>query len=287
MSARPGPIRQFFGCKVHGQERRFLFFVLPPILLATLAMLYLVLKEEAVPARPPSPAGDVAAPGRHGPPLEPLELIRSLEAAEAEEASGKNDAEIVLARKEMFEKLTASNPEIDRAWGGLGRCLLVAGQPDAALRALENACRLNVVEFRHFAARAEARRATGDLRGALTDYSDALRLRPGDVGCSNRILLLALEMELPELFEHKLSIINKSHGTKADATWVVGVAAREMCSGDFASGLALLQQAKGLIADPLLAQLFEDPVFSDRRGAEFLEKFRALPDPDDQSVGLQ
>jgi len=276
----PSPIRffqSFFGCKVHGGERKFLFFVLPPVLLATLAMIYLVMRGEVSAEAAGSDGGTVAAAVPHGQPLEPMALIQGLETAEVAEKDAGKDPQKLGKVFGLFEKLTASNPENDRAWGGLGRCLLLEGKPEAALHALDHACRLNVVEFRHFAARADARRATGDLRGAFADYSDALRLRPGDVEFSNRILLLTLELEQPELFEHKLSSINKSRGSQADATWVVGVAAREMQSGDFGSALALLQQARVLIAEPLLTHLLEDPVFSDRRGSEFLEKFRAMP----------
>lgn len=269
------PFRQlmnFFGHRSLGRERIFIFLILPPLLLGVLVMIYGVLVQEGV-SRAPVDGTAAAGSVARVQPLEPRELIRELESAEAQEKALRTGE--VGPLLEQFERLTRSNPENDRSWGGYGRCLLKQERAAEALEALDHACRLNVIEARHFSARASARRALGDQRGALADYSDALRLRPGDVLVTNRLLFVAMEVGGVPLLEHKISEISKSGGPEPEATWVVGAAAREMCAGNFDSALSLMEKARQLLPDNHLGALLQDPIFADRRGQEFLARFRA------------
>ena len=268
----PRWLRDFFGNKAVGGERVFLFLILPLLLLGTLGLIYGVLIDEDV-APVASSAGDAKVVVGKLPPLEPRELIRELESAEAQEKNaGPGGWEALSAR---YQKLTGSNPENDRTWGGYGRCLLELGRADEALHALDHACLLNVVEARHFSARAAARRALGDQRGALADLSDSLRLRPGDSLVTNRLLFVALEVGGGGLFESKMSQINKARGSEPEATWVVGAVAREVTSGNFDAAIALMEQARLLLPEPHVQALLKDPIFGDRRGQEFLARVQA------------
>lgn len=174
-----------------------------------------------------------------------------------------------------FEKIAASNPESDRAWGGLGRSLNAQQKYAGALHALDHACRLNIVEARHFAARGTARRAQGNLRGALADYGDSLRLKPGDPIISNLILLLTLQMGDDGLYSQKLNSIAKSLSEPPDASWAIAAVASEMRAGNFELAATLLKQAGGIMTEEQIRNLLKDPVFSDRRGQEFLDRVKA------------
>lgn len=275
MSVQTGGLRGFFGDRVVGKERVFLFLVLPPLLLVTAGLVYVQVKP---PARQAQRSTELqAAPEVRTPALTPNDLIRSLDEAEAMEmqAVTSGTPEDIQSACAAFEKIAASNPESDRAWGGLGRCLNAQQKYAEALRALDRACRLNVVEARHFAARGTARRAQGNFRGALADYGDSLRLKSGDPMVSNLILLLTLQMGDDGLYSQKLNTIARSLNEPPDATWAIAAVASEMRAGNFELAAALLRQAGGIMPEAQIQSLLKDPVFSDRRGQDFLEKFRS------------
>lgn len=273
MRVQPGGLRGFFGDKVFGNERIFLFLVLPPLLLATIGLVYLQVKPLS---RPAVRATEIELAVRvRAPALPPAELRRNLDEAEAMEKQAETGPEAVKSACAAFEKITASNPESDRAWGGLGRCLNAQRKYAEALHALDHACRLNIVEARHFSARGTARRALGNLRGALADYGDSLRLKPGEPMVCNLILLLALQMGDGGLYSQKLNGIAKSLTEPPDATWVIAAVASEMRAGNFELAAALLKQAEGIIPENQIRTLLKDPVFSDRRGRDFLDKVGA------------
>jgi len=100
--------------------------------------------------------------------------------------------------------------------------------------------------------------------------SDALRLRPGNVIVTNAMLMTAVEAEDFVLYERKLADIAKSRDAHADATWVMGAAAREMCSGNFVGARTFVKQARESLTPEQFEALLDDPVFWDRRGKEFL-----------------
>jgi len=256
-----------------GQERVFLFLIFPALMVALMVGLYFLLAREMMAAPADlSPALGGNRHQSHAPPLDPLELVRELEAAGALERSASTGSTPSGAEQAatIYEKILQRNPESDRAWGGLGRCLNAKRDFRGALRALDQACRLSVVEAGYFSARAESRRALGDLRGAVTDFSDSLRLRPGDVIVTNTILMVAVEAEDLLLYERKMGDIAKSRDAHADATWVMGAAAREMRSGNFEGARTFVRQARESLAPEQLKALLNDPVFWDRRGKEFL-----------------
>ncbi len=275
MSVQPGGLRGFFGDRVFGQERVFLFLILPPLLLVTVGLVYEQVKPPTRPAQQSTEsqaAADVRTPA-----LTPVDLMRSLDEAEAMEkqAATSGSAEAIQSACTAFGKITASNPESDRAWGGLGRCLNEQQKYAGALRALDRACRLNIMESRHFAARGTARRAQGNFRGALADYGDSLRLKPGDPMVSNLLLLLTIQMGDDGLYSQKLNGIAKSLSETPDATWAIAAVASEMLAGNFELASTLLKQAEGLMPEDQIRRLLKDPVFSDRRGQNFLDKARA------------
>ncbi|MDX2081746.1 MAG: hypothetical protein SFU53_13260 [Terrimicrobiaceae bacterium] len=258
----------FFKRGAVGWERVFLFLILPPLVLVTAGVVYFVTRPEpAVP--PPSPTPTAKLPTTKLPPFEPAELLRHLEEAEALERQAQQDGEGWAASASAFEILVTRHPENDRAWGGLGRSWNALGRHEEAMAALDRAVARNILEWRHFAARGDARRALGDARGAVIDYADALRLRPGNHLLSNAMLLTALDSGDQVLFETRLGRLSNGSGEPA-AGWVVGVAAREMRNGDFQAGRTLIEKARELLAPADLEVLLEDPVFSDRRGQEFL-----------------
>lgn len=275
MSVQSGGLRGFFGDKVFGKERVFLFLFLPPLLLVTAGLIYVQLRP---PARPAAPATDFEPKVLvRTPALIPVDLMRSIDEAEALErqAAGIGSPESIQSACAAFEKIAASNPESDRAWGGLGRSLNAQQRYPEALHALDHACRLHIVEARHFAARGTTRRALGDLRGALEDYGNSLRLKPADPMVSNLILLLALQMGDEGLYSQKLSSIAKSPAEAPDATWALAAVASEMRAGNFELAATLLKQAEGILPEDQIRSLLKDPAFSDRRGRDFLDKFTA------------
>lgn len=275
MAFQQGGLRGFFGDRVFGKERIFLFLVLPPLLLGTTALIYAQLKpcvQLASRSAEFEPAATVRTPA-----LIPVDLMRSLDQAEAMEkqATASASPEAIESACMAFEKIAASNPENDRAWGGLGRCLNAQQKYAEALRALDRACRLNIVEARHFGARGTARRAQGNLRGALADYGDSLRLKPGSPMVSNLILLLSLQMGDEGLYSQKLNSIAKSLTEPPDATWAIAAVASEMRAGNFERAATLLKQAEAIMPEDQIQSLLKDPVFSDRRGQDFLDKARS------------
>ncbi len=273
MFGPPRRLGNFFGNRAVGGERVFLFLIVPLLMLGTFGFIYGVLIHKDVAPVAESAEREQTVVARLQP-LEPKALISELESAEAQEKDmGPGGWETLLER---YETLTRSNPENDRVWGGAGRCLMVLGQADEALHALDHACLLNVVEARHFSTRAAARRSLGDQRGALADFSDSLRLRPGDSLVTNRLLFVALEVGGAGLFESKMAQISKARGSEPEATWVVGAVAREVVAGNFDAAMGLMEQARELIPDQHLRALLKDPIFGDRRGREFLARVEAV-----------
>lgn len=270
-----GGLHEFFGCKVMGRERVFLFLILPSLLLGATALIYFVMTADHRPVSHVLESEERSASKM--PPLIPAELMRSLGEAERMEktAAAGDSPDAFQSPCEAFEKISASNPESDRAWGGLGRCLNARQKYPEALRALNKACRLNIMAAEHFSARGTTRRALGDLRGALADYGDALRLKPGDPMVSNLILLLALQMGDDGLYTQKLNVIARSLTAPPDATWVIAATASEMRAGNFELAASLLRQARQLLEQKQIQTLLNDPVFSDHRGKDFLDKVKS------------
>lgn len=140
------PALDFFRSKTKGRERITVFLVLPLVSILTLAFICFLLHEANPPQRESSPADQIVVPVSSGAPLEPDVLLQKLGEAEALEKPG------ALEQAEAaFATISKSNRENDRGWGGLGRCLLAGNIYREAVAALDQACRLNVVQARHFA----------------------------------------------------------------------------------------------------------------------------------------
>lgn len=248
-----------------GRERIFLFLVFPSLLLPTAAGIFFLLRNEVAPS-PSLPVPQSSPSSLSKPPLDPVSLIHRLERAESLEQKGHFDEAAVL-----FSAITTSNPENDRAWGGLGRSLLAQKDFSGALEALNRACRLNVTEGRHFAARGFLRRTTNDLKGAFQDLSDAFRLQPHNERVSHELLFTTIEMGNYVLFERTLAKVRTLQNSQTG--WIMATAAMEMKSGDAANVTALLKQASEILSPEQYSAFLADRIFSDKRSRDFIAHF--------------
>lgn len=261
-------MREFFGSKTKGQERVFLFLILPPLSILVLVGTLFLLRSSM--SQPPEKvaSSESASPVSARPLLEPGALLERLEAAEALEKGGK-----IAEAEAIFSELTASNPESDRAWGGLGRTLLAEKKYRESASALEFACRLNVVEPRHFAARGAARRQLNDLKRAIRDYRDALGLQPDNVIFANTVLFIALELNDTGLLERSIAKFRRENPA-AESQWILGQAASEMRFGTSASARPLFKRAQEILSPDLYQTLITDRIFADKRTQDVISSLK-------------
>ena len=260
-------LRAFFGSKLNGGERILIFLVLPVVAALTAAIIYFLVHEAKKVPREAEPASPVAVrPSEVQPRLEPSDLLQKLKEAEGVENGGD-----FAAAEEVFAAITATNPESDRAWGGLGRALIAGKKYKEASAALDQACRLNVVQARHFAARGAARRAMNDLKHAIRDYRDALSLDPGNIETSNILLFVALEIGTPDLFDRTLEKIRQDN-PGAEARWVMALAVSEMRAGNSKEAVEILNKAPEILSPDQYRVLLSDRIFSDKRSQDVIGK---------------
>ncbi len=250
-----------------GKERIFLFLVFPSLLLPTAVGIFFLFRNNVAPPSTPSlPVLQSSQSQPSKPPLDPVLLIQRLECAESLEQEGHFDEAAIL-----FAAITDSNPENDRAWGGLGRALFAQKDPAGALAALSQACRLNVTGEKHFAARGFVRRTMNDLKGAFQDLNDAFRLRPHDERVSHELLFTTIEMGDHVLFERTLAKVRTLQNSQAG--WILAAAAMEMKSGDAGNVTALLKQASEILSPEQYNAFLSDRIFSDQRSRDFIARF--------------
>ncbi len=265
-------MNSFFRCKVKGRERIFLFFVLPFLLLLTAVCVYL-----AAFSKPPQSTGETVAiiapvQTKHLPPLEAAVLIENLKTAHAFEESGE------IARAEQaFLAITETNPENDRALGGLGRTRVALGSFKEAIPPLDRACRLDINGAGYYASRGIAKRGLKDLKGAYRDLNDAARLDPTDVLTANRLLFVIIEREDYPQYERTLEKIKGAGYTSSTNHWIIPSAYKEFLIGDVKKGKSLLREAKEALPPEQYQTLIKDPVFASKRGKEFLETLNEKP----------
>ena len=259
-------VRKFFGSKTKGGERMTLFVVLPLLSILTIACIWVLAREatkplphEAVPSNQISVSHRTAEAA-----LEPAVLLKKLGEAEALESQGA-----IVSAEAAFAALTTTNPESDRAWGGLGRMLIVCKKYRNAAAALDQACRLNLVEARHFAARGAARRAMNDLKHAIRDYRDALSLEPRNPLTSNSLLFVALEMGTPALFDRDLSKIQQEN-PGGEARWIMASAVTEMRAGNSKEAVDILNKASKILPRDQFRALLSDRIFSDKHSQDLI-----------------
>lgn len=262
------PMRNFFGAKLKRSERITVFLILPLVSLATLACIWILVREATKPLpREAVPAIQFPLPHTTSQTaLEPAILLRKLAEAEALESQGSFDA-----AEAAFAAITMTNPENDRGWGGLGRMLVAAKKYREAIASLDQACRLNLLCARHFAARGAARRALNDLKHAIRDYRDALSLEPGNVLTSNALLFVALELGDANLFDRDLEKIRQPN-PGFEAAWDMALAVSEMRAGNSQNAVELLKRASQILPGDQYKELLSDRIFEDKRGQELIKK---------------
>ncbi len=267
--------QSFFGSKTKRGERITVFVLLPLVSILTIACVWFLVREAIKPA-PREAAPTSLLPVSHAaaqPELEPAALLQKLAGAEALEKRGD-----FSAAEPVFAAITLSNPESDRGWGGLGRSLLAARKYREAAAALDQACRLNLMEAKHFAARGDARRATGDLKGAIRDYRDAVSLNPGNARTSNILLFIALETKVKRgdsydtgLFERDLENVRRPN-PGAEAGWVMALAVSEMRAGNSKESVELLRKASEILPQDQYQALLADRIFADQLSQDLIRK---------------
>ncbi|MCX6972096.1 MAG: hypothetical protein NTV93_18370 [Verrucomicrobia bacterium] len=240
--------------------------VLPLVSIVTLAGVYFLIHEAKHPPRESAPADQIVTPVASEPPLEPDVLLQKLGEAEALEKDGAfEEAEAA------FASITKSNRENDRGWGGLGRCQLARQKYREAAAALDQACRLNVVQARHFVARGHARRALNDLKHAIRDFRDALSLEPANALTANSILFVALEMNDTDLYERSVAKIRQEN-PGAEARWIMATAASEIRSGTNDGAVAIFRRAAEILPGDQYQTLAADRIFADKRSRDLIQK---------------
>lgn len=259
-------LREYFGSKTKGRERITICLVLPVVLLLVTAAIYFLLREAKQPQRDSPSTDQVVVPVSSGPPLEPDVLLQKLGEAEGLEKRGAfEEAEAA------FAAITKSNRENDRGWGGLGRCQLAGKKYREAAAALDQACRLNVVNAGHFAARGNACRALNDLKHAIRDFRDALSLAPGNAITANAILFVALEMNDSDLYERSMAKIRQENPA-AEARWLMAAAAFEIRSGTGEGAVATFRRAAEILPEDQYRALAADRIFADKRSQDLIQK---------------
>lgn len=269
-------IIQYFGDRTYGRERVFNLIGIPLALIVVAGLVYLTVAAQKPDAK--SDNRPLAPQSSSSTRLEPDELIRRLAETEQLEnslSSGRTNIDALDA----YRKLTWSNPESARAWGGLGRCLIASGDYREAVSALNRACELDLVNPGYLADRARARRAVRDLRGAIADYTSALRLKPGDPLISNRMLIVAIEMKDDKLYQARLASVELSTDPGKNPMSVVARVAGELKAGNTGGAKALLLRAPETLTKEQINDLLTDPVFSTKSGTEVIEAYRAAPAP--------
>ena len=268
-------LQTFYGSKTKGGERITIFVELPLVSALTLACIWVLVREANKPA-PREAVPTSLIPVSHAaaqPALEPAALLQKLAEAEALEKRGA-----FSAAEPAFAAVTLSNPESDRGWGGLGRSHLAAKKYREAAAALDQACRLNFMEARHFAARGDARRAMDDLKGAIRDYRDALSLNPGNVRTSNILLFIALETKVKRgdaydtgLFDRDLEKVRQPN-PGAEGGWVMALAVSEIRAGNTNEAAELLKKASQILPQEQYQALLSDRIFADKRSQDLIRK---------------
>ena len=267
-------LRTFFGCKMKGGERVLLFLVLPVVAALTAAVIYFLVHEaKKVPRDAESASSGPVRPTEVRSRLEPQVLLQKLQEAEGLEKLGD-----FAAAEPAFLAITGTNPESDRGWGGLGRTLVAGKKYREASSALDMACRLTVVEPRHFAARGAARRAMNDLKHAIRDYRDALSLDPGNIQTSNILLFVALEIGTADLFEQTLAKVRQDN-PGAEARWLMAVAVSEMRSGNSDAAVEILNKAPEILSPEQYRTLLSDRIFADKRSQDLIGKLGKTVSP--------
>jgi tetratricopeptide (TPR) repeat protein len=272
-------IVKYFRNRTYGRERFFNLIGIPLALVIVSGLLYFTL---ATP-RPDDKSDNRPLQTQSSPAtrLEPDELIRRLAETEQLEkslTSGRTNIDALDA----YRKLAQSNPESARAWGGLGRCLIAIGDYREAVSALNRACELDLVNAGYLADRGHARRAVRDLRGAIADYTSALRLKPGDPLISNRMLIVAIEMKDDKLYQARLASVERSTDPGKNPSSVVARVAGELKAGNSEGAKTLLLRAPETLTKEQINELLTDPVFSTKSGTDVIEAYRAAPAPTPQ-----
>ena len=264
-------LRGYFGSKTTGRERITLLVLLPAGGIVTLACVYFLLHETPTSADEEPATSHAAARSPAHSFLEPSELLRNLTEAEAIERRGDPEG-----AGTAFALITKSNPENDRGWGGLGRTQLAQKDFRAAASSFDKACRLNVMEARHFAGRGSAHRALNDLKHALQDYRDALNLEPGNVSTANSMLFVALEADDADLFERTMVYVRQLKGG-SEAGWIMAAAAAQIRTGTDEEALALLRKASGGLSPGEYSSLLGDRIFQSQHGQKVIGMLNVSP----------
>jgi len=262
------PLKKSFGSKTKRDDRITLFVVLPLVSALTLACIWFLFHEASMPAPNEAvPASPLPVPQTKAQPaLEPAALLKKLAEAEALE-----NGRAFGTAESAFAAITISNPESDRGWGGLGRSLLAGKKYREAAAALDQACRLNLLEAKHFAARGAARRAMNDLKHAIRDYRDALSLDPGNILTSNELLFVAIETNDTNLFERTMENVRRSN-PGAESRWIMSLAVSEMRSGNSKEAVEILKKASGRLPPDQYQALLADRIFADKRSQDLIRK---------------
>lgn len=255
-----------------GRERVFLFIVLPILLVLTGFSVYFVAF-----AKPQQPTGDtltVIAPvqRKNLPPLVAAVLIENLQTAHTLEERGE-----LAAAEQAFLAITETNPENDRAWGGLGRTRVALGSFKEAIPPLDQACRIDINGARYFFWRGIAKRGVKDLKGAYRDLNDAVRLDPTDRLAANRLLFVIIERADYPQYERTLEKLKRSQFSSSSNYWLLPSAYKEFLIGDVNQGKSLLREASETLPPDQYLTLVQDPVFASKRGMEFLETLNEKP----------
>lgn len=242
------------------------FLVLPLAAAVTAAVTFFLVHEaKKAPREPVASAPAAARPSSAHPPLEPAVLLQKL--AGAEDLESRGDA---AGAEAAFAAITETNPESDRGWGGYGRALLAERKFREAVAALDRACRLNVVQPRHFAARGAALRELNDLKHAIRDYRDAFALDQRNVRLSNAVLFIALEIGDADLFERARDKIRQDN-PGAEARWIMALAASEIRTGTNETATAVFKRAIEVLPAADYQALAADRIFADKRSRNLIQ----------------
>ncbi|MFZ4776022.1 MAG: tetratricopeptide repeat protein [Terrimicrobiaceae bacterium] len=200
-------------------------------------------------------------------------MIRKVEEAEALEKTGD-----FRGSETAFAEIIKTNPENDRAWGGLGRSILAAGRYQEASDALDNACRLQVIDGRNFAARGAARRAMNKLKAAYQDFNDAQRLNPRDIQSSLAMLFVAIELEDYGLFDRTMVKL-RSTARASQPEWMLAEAAKELHIGENHNAQLLLEKASEGLPPEQYEALLSDRIFADKRSKALIATLGQVVSP--------
>jgi len=85
---------------------------------------------------------------------------------------------VIFATSRQFFQPTVLDPQAAQQFAETGTQNLQQGQFPAAIKAFDEAVRLNPSDFNNYINRGYARHRTGDLNGAINDYNKAIELNP-------------------------------------------------------------------------------------------------------------